>query len=233
MTNLGTGARTHARSLTLALALALAGSLSACDDPPEPRDGESADLDASAPDAGALTADDASVVALDAAPTPDAYSSPAPETGRMAGMTAAHNRFRAMADTSTPIPPLVWDPALAAVAQAYSERLASGSCNLVHSSSGYGENLYWQRGRSPSAADVVASWHEEIDCYTYGTFMRADACDAACVAAMNASGCGHYTQVVWRNTQRLGCGMATCASGAEIWTCNYDPPGNYIGQYPY
>jgi hypothetical protein len=47
---------------------------------------------------------------------------------------------------------------------------------------------------------------------------------------------GHYTQVVWRDTRRVGCGMATCRQGEWTWrllACNYDPPGNYMGQKPY
>lgn len=155
------------------------------------------------------------------------------ETGRMVGMTAAHNRFRAMVESDTPLPNLEWSTELAAIAQAYSESLAADGCAFRHSGNDYGENLYWQQGLSVTPEDVVASWYEEVECYTYGTFMGTDACDSACVAAQNSSGCGHYTQVVWRDTVHVGCGMATCDSGAEIWTCNYDPPGNYLGENPY
>ena len=42
------------------------------------------------------------------------------------------------------------------------------------------------------------------------------------------------------DTVRIGCGKATCqdnapwGSGAwEIWVCNYDPPGNWVGEKPY
>jgi pathogenesis-related protein 1 len=53
--------------------------------------------------------------------------------------------------------------------------------------------------------------------------------------------CGHFTQVVWAKSARLGCGMVFCdgkenSEGhgrAELWVCNYDPPGNYIGQRPF
>ncbi|KAI3435045.1 SCP domain-containing protein [Psidium guajava] len=45
--------------------------------------------------------------------------------------------------------------------------------------------------------------------------------------------CGHYTQVVWRNSVRLGCAKARCATGGTLITCNYDPPGNVVGQKPY
>jgi len=52
--------------------------------------------------------------------------------------------------------------------------------------------------------------------------------------------CGHYTQVVWRNSLRLGCGVKNCTTGSpfgggawQFWVCNYDPPGNISGQRPY
>ena len=41
---------------------------------------------------------------------------------------------------------------------------------------------------------------------------------------------GHFTQVVWRGTTQLGCGVSTCR-GMDIWVCEYDPPGNVQGQY--
>ena len=213
--------------LRLSFTCSVLGSLGACDEPRPPRGETDAAVGVDPPDAYVAPSEDAYVG------PPDAFDPGAGETGRMVGMTEAHNRFRAMADTDVPIPALVWDTDLAAVAQAYSEELARSGCGLTHSSNGYGENLYWQRGLSPNAADVVAGWHAEIACYDFGTFMGSDACDMACTSAMNASGCGHYTQVVWRATRRLGCGMATCSSGAEIWTCNYDPPGNYLGREPY
>ncbi|MBI5529356.1 MAG: Fis family transcriptional regulator [Deltaproteobacteria bacterium] len=179
------------------------------------------------------TADGSAGTGEDGGTAADGGAPSGSETGRMVGMTEAHNRHRRAAETDTPIPDLVWAEEIAAVAQAYSEKLAAEGCDLVHSSGDYGENLYWQSGLTVTPADVVKSWHDEIECYTHGTFMEGDNCDEACVAAMNSSGCGHYTQVVWRDTHRLGCGMAACDSGAEIWTCNYDPPGNYVGELPF
>ena len=41
---------------------------------------------------------------------------------------------------------------------------------------------------------------------------------------------GHFTQVVWKGTQRLGCASATCAR-MQVWVCNYDPPGNMQGDF--
>jgi len=46
--------------------------------------------------------------------------------------------------------------------------------------------------------------------------------------------CGHYTQVVWRSTTTVGCAMAVCKDSQEqIWVCQYQKPGNWVGQKPY
>ena len=48
--------------------------------------------------------------------------------------------------------------------------------------------------------------------------------------------CGHYTQIVWKNTERIGCGKATSRQNGLFtvyWVCQYDPSGNYVGQKPY
>ena len=41
---------------------------------------------------------------------------------------------------------------------------------------------------------------------------------------------GHFTQVVWKDTRQLGCGVAMC-DGGEIWVCNYSPPGNFVRSF--
>ena len=44
--------------------------------------------------------------------------------------------------------------------------------------------------------------------------------------------CGHYTQIVWETTQKVGCAKIQC-DGFDLWVCNYDPPGNWVGEKPY
>jgi hypothetical protein len=101
---------------------------------------------------------------------------------------------------------------------------------MVHSgAAGLGENLARFWGQAGSAQTTVNLWASELSCYTYGAFMRGDSCTSACD---ESGGCGHYTQIVWRNTTEVGCGVASCGS-SEIWVCNYSPPGNYVGQNPY
>jgi hypothetical protein len=162
------------------------------------------------------------------------------ETGRLVGITAAHNAARAAVSNPTPnpaIPPLMWSESLAMTAQAYANKLATtGGCKLVHSMApGLGENLAWYSGSMASVQDVVDGWASESACWTYGKFMQGDNCDATCAQQHYSNGCGHYTQVVWRKTTMVGCGEADCPGSphAEIWVCNYTPQGNYIGQDVY
>ena len=130
----------------------------------------------------------------------------------------AHNEVREAEGAG--LSPMKWDQNLAVVAQGYADALAGQDCALIHSSGPYGENLYWSKGFKSSPQVVVDSWASEIEAYDYDT----NACSGVC---------GHYTQIVWQKTERLGCGQASCAGGEEVWVCNYDPPGNWVGEKPY
>jgi uncharacterized protein YkwD len=161
--------------------------------------------------AAAVSAGDSLRVAPPPPRAPD--SAAVPEALR--GLVEAHNARRA----AHCAPPLAWSTAVAAVAQRHADQLRAGGCNLIHSSGPYGENLF---GASPAggatAAAVVDSWYGEVARYSFarpGFSMET----------------GHFTQVVWRGTTRLGCGVARCAD-SEVWVCNYDGPGNVEGQFP-
>lgn len=140
------------------------------------------------------------------------------EPDGMAGMLAAHNAVRA----GVGVPDLVWDDALAVVAAEWSASLSARGCILEHDySSPYGENLYWSTFES-TPQQVVDAWASEVEHYDYGS--------NSCAAGEQ---CGHYTQLVWSTTERVGCARVVCGDGAEIWMCDYDPPGNYVGERPY
>ncbi|HVU00252.1 MAG TPA: CAP domain-containing protein [Polyangiaceae bacterium] len=151
------------------------------------------------------------------------------ETGRMVGMTDAINQVRHGVNTQTPLPDMTWSADIAATAQAYADKLKNEQgCNMVHSHApGLGENLAWFSGQPGTAQAAVGLWASEGDCYNYAPITASDSCPCAIGGA-----CGHYTQLVWRDTTEVGCGVASCGS-SEIWVCNFKPPGNYLGQYPY
>jgi len=135
-----------------------------------------------------------------------------------AGMVEAHNRAR----RAVGVPDLQWSPELAVVAQRWADTLRGQGCPLRHSGTpGIGENLTWASGQHLTPAAVVASWVQEARGF--------DAQHNLCAPGLV---CGHYTQVVWRDTRLIGCGMASCGQ-SEVWVCNYSPPGNYVGQRPY
>ena len=160
---------------------------------------------------------------IPAAPTPTAPApvAPAPtstEPPQFAGMVAAHNRARG----AVGVPDLAWSDPLARTAQSWAEKLRTTQCEMRHSrTSGLGENLAWASGQHLRPEGVVALWVQEARAFSPATGICAP-----------GAVCGHYTQVVWRKTRLVGCGMAACGN-SEVWVCNYTPPGNVSGELPY
>ncbi|MEY4577835.1 MAG: hypothetical protein RL701_2538, partial [Pseudomonadota bacterium] len=184
--------------------------------------------------AGTGTGGAAGGVAGGAGPAAGSGGTPATangETGRLVGITAAHNVARARQNNPVPspaLPELTWSNDLAKIAQAYAEKLASTTCQLVHSQApGLGENISYYGGFKATTTQVVEGWAGEEECYTFGNFMTTDKCDMTCTTKQHSNGCGHYTQVVWRKTTQVGCGVSLCSkttaglSSEEIWVCNY------------
>jgi uncharacterized protein YkwD len=143
-----------------------------------------------------------------------------------AAMLSHHNKVRKEVGST----PLVWSQELAAYAQRWAEYLANeNGCEMRHRGESdregkqFGENIFWGSDKNvyqPSNASL--SWYSEIEDYKYGPLTEK-----------NWYKTGHYTQMVWKNTLRMGAGVAYCPSGALIVVANYDPPGNYLGQTPY
>ncbi len=128
-----------------------------------------------------------------------------------------HNKWR----TDVGVTDLVWSNQLATVAQEWANKLAKKGCDMEHSNSEYGENLYWSSATA-NPIDVVDEWASEIKFYK-----------GQIISNSNYMKFGHYTQVVWSETTEVGCAYATCKDGEVIWVCNYNPPGNYLGEKPY
>lgn len=41
----------------------------------------------------------------------------------------------------------------------------------------------------------------------------------------------HFTQLIWKNTELIGLGMAKHESGKVYFVCVYYPPGNVAGEF--
>ncbi|KAI5661236.1 hypothetical protein M9H77_20559 [Catharanthus roseus] len=129
----------------------------------------------------------------------------------------AHNAARAQVN----IGPMTWDNRLEAYALDYANKQKGGCPNLVHSGGPYGENLAASSGDF-SSKQAVDLWVAERQYYDYGS------------SSCRGGACGHYTQVVWRNSLRLGYARVRCSNNNWWFVIRYyAPAGNVIGRRPY
>ena len=88
-------------------------------------------------------------------------------------------------------------------------------CKLEPSvNSKYGENSFWTlESKNWTPVDVVGTWADEFRDYNQNTKV-----------CFSESICGYSTQLLWKNTQRLGCGSVECSDKkGSLFVCFYDP----------
>ena len=147
---------------------------------------------------------------------PASEETPPPAADDGPPILAAHNRYRARHCA----PPLTWSKELVAESGKWARNLAAHHCAFEHNPDPHhGENLaYFRPPGALTEAQVAEEWYKEIEHYNFkrpGFSMEA----------------GHFTQLVWASTRRVGCSSVECGGG-ELWVCNYDPPGNMQGSFP-
>lgn len=120
--------------------------------------------------------------------------------------------------------PLVWDDTLAQHAQAWSAELARRGA-FEHSPAnqrpGEGENLFTGTADAYTLEAMIGGFIGEKKDFRPGTFPNVS-------QTGRWSDVSHYTQIIWRSTTRVGCGLAT-RNGRDWLTCRYSPPGNVVG----
>ena len=204
-----------------------AGQLPLADDEVEITKEAEVEITDTAKKAAAKAAEKAADAKDDASSAPPRPNVEPPE---FAGLLAAHNHWRKQVGT----PALAWSNSAADVAQAWADELARRDCKVSHSPGEerrltWGENVfsYWRggayEGYHKTPENVVDRWASEGQWYDNKT----QTCKAP-----HGSVCGHFTQVISTYSTHVGCGRARCST-AEVWVCNYSPPGNYKGVPPY
>ena len=134
-----------------------------------------------------------------------------------------HNRVR----NDVGVGPVTWDATIAKFAQDYANKLATTIKQLQHNPNRVlngvtlGENLSWGSAGSWTVLQLADQWEsQEKNLWTPGS-----------VIPSGSNPAGHYTQIIWRNSTKIGAGIATGPSGTYL-VCNYSPAGNFIGQKP-
>jgi len=138
-----------------------------------------------------------------------------------ARILAAHNAERARARVA----PLAWDSSLGLAAAAYARQMAF-SGRFQHSNRkarpGTGENL-WMGSRGAFGVEaMVRAWVSEKRWFVPGQFPNNS-------RTGNWADVGHYTQMIWPTTSRVGCAIASTAR-VDYLVCRYAEKGNIDGR---
>ncbi|XP_059483035.1 cysteine-rich venom protein pseudechetoxin-like [Neocloeon triangulifer] len=137
-----------------------------------------------------------------------------------------HNNYRAnVQPAAADMLSMSWHPDAEKSAQLW----ASQCKKLVHDNSenmndgkyGHcGQNIFVSSGQLPWSTAVKA-WYSEVSKFKYGSSRN------------NFAEIGHYTQVVWAQSHKVGCGYAQCRDSTGYfhnYVCNYCPAGNVVGK---
>ena len=66
---------------------------------------------------------------------------------------------------------------------------------------------------------AVDSWYSEVEKYEYNSDRPS-------------MGTGHFTQVVWKDSMKMGVAKASSPDGrTTVVVANYHPPGNFVGRF--
>jgi len=124
---------------------------------------------------------------------------------------------------------MVWDEELAAKAQQWANQ-----CTFEHDPSRYldrftmGQNLAIIWSTAPLSTNEgtfssrIQNWFNEVQKYAWGSRWTPKT--------------GHYSQLVWGETNLVGCGFSYYQDARrfnKLYVCNYGPGGNVVGVAPY
>jgi len=138
-----------------------------------------------------------------------------------ATMITAHNQARRQYGVA----PLVWDDGLARDAKTYAGILARTG-RFEHDPQIWrrpreGENLWMGTRTAYSYTEMIGSLIDERRLFRPGRFPSVS-------RTGNWSDVGHYTQIVWPASQRVGCATASNRAN-DYLVCRYLPAGNIVG----
>jgi len=157
-------------------------------------------------------------------------------------LVAAHNAAR----SEVGVAPVAWSAEVASFAQQWADHIAAtgkfehrpyasekSETDPVDPADDlpkqiYGENLAFGSGQEFGVTAAAEMWLAEKKDYVPGTPIPSD---------FSMFKAGHYTQMVWSKTTKIGAGRATIQTGDfkgyTVIVCNYAPGGNRGGVVPF
>ena len=127
-----------------------------------------------------------------------------------------HNYYRGLHQVGN----LKRDPILEKIAQKTTEHMIETNdfsfATDKFNGTAIGQNVFWF-GESFTGDDVVDMWYKSENKYDYKN-------------PKYTSETEDFTQIVWKNTKKIGCGYA-CNDKDCYGICTYYPAGNYLNQF--
>ncbi|XP_046655340.1 uncharacterized protein LOC124348961 isoform X2 [Daphnia pulicaria] len=125
---------------------------------------------------------------------------------------------------------MTWDEELATVAQRLAEQcLFEHDCNECRKVGRFpvGQNLAVEWTTGPPLPinwkTQVTRWYEEVQEFPNTSARKFEFSVVT----------GHYSQIIWADTNRVGCGFTSYRDNGtletNLYVCNYGPAGNFIG----
>ncbi|XP_076241858.1 venom allergen 3-like [Calliopsis andreniformis] len=120
---------------------------------------------------------------------------------------------------------LTWDDELAKVAQRWANQCTFGhdKCRDVERYKvGQNVGIRMTSGtQDTKVSDIIMMWYNEVEDFNRNIVNKY----------RFQSNVGHYTQIVWANTNKIGCGKIVYASNWNNYylVCDYGPAGNVLG----
>ncbi|XP_053458673.1 cysteine-rich secretory protein 2-like [Nycticebus coucang] len=139
-------------------------------------------------------------------------------------IVAKHNELRrAVSPPASNMLKMEWNAEAATNAQKWANK-----CTLEHSNpeerkttTKCGENLYMSSDPT-TWSSAIQNWYDESQDFEYGVGQKYP-----------NRAVGHYTQLVWYSSFRVGCGIAYCPNQESLkyyYVCHYCPAGNNLSK---